>query len=530
MTDLSIEYSLTDVTVYPDRAQVRCQGGVDLTPAVQTLVFDELPLTMDRDSVRVSGSGTVAVSILAVDVVHEHYEQSPSPVIQELETEIETIQEEIQALEDDLATWQAEADLLAGLRGATQEYAKGLSRGRMSVDEQNDLILYIRNQDRQIRQEQRSLESQVRVLRRKLEKREKDLSDLRSARGRSRYQVRVNVDVQEEGHFIPVLTYIVRNAGWHPIYDLHYRSTGKELSISTFAQISQRTGQDWDDVQILVSTARPALNQRVPDLQPWFIDSYVTPPMPAPLRAASKLAGEAQMLMAEDAPPVAELLYERAVDAELAEAAVQGDEAVVTYRVPGSATVESDAAAHKFFLARLSPEIELSYLSVPKHTDAVFRRMKATNNAQAPLLSGQASLFFDEEFIGKTELEYTPVGGEVELLLGVEERIKVTRELVKRFVDKRFLKDNRVIHYGYEIKLENLLDETADTELKDQLPVSRHEEIQVKLDEAKPTPSEQSDLNIMEWNLTLQPHAEMTVTYSYTVQHPRSMRVAGLLD
>jgi hypothetical protein len=101
---------------------------------------------------------------------------------------------------------------------------------------------------------------------------------------------------------------------------------------------------------------------------------------------------------------------------------------------------------------------------------------------------------------------------------------------VKRFVDKRFLKDNRVIHYGYEIKLKNLLDETADIELKDQVPVSRHEEIQVKLDEAKPAPSEQSELNIMEWTLILQPRAEMTVVYSYTVQHPRSMHVVGLLD
>jgi uncharacterized protein (TIGR02231 family) len=530
MTDLSIEYSLTDVTVYPDRAQVRCQGGVDVTPAVQTLVFDELPLTMDRDSVRAGGSGTAAVIILSVDVVQEHYEQSPAPAIQELETEIQTIQEEIQAIEDDLAVWQAEADLLAGLRGATQEYAKGLSRGRMSVEEQNDLILYIRHQDREIRQEQRSLASQARLLRRRLEKREKELSDLRSARGRSRYQVRITVDIKEEGHFVPVLTYVVRNAGWHPIYDLHYRTADRELSLSTYAQISQRTGQDWQDVQILVSTARPALNQRVPDLQPWFIDLYVTPPIPAPLHSATKMAGEKQMLMAEAAPPAGKALSERAVDAELAEAAVQGDEAVVTYRVAGTSTVASDAAAHKFFLARFSPEITLSYLSVPKHTDAVFRRIKAINNANAPLLSGQASLFFDDEFIGKTDLAYTPVGGEVELLLGIEERIKVTRELVKRFVDKRFLKDNRVIHYGYEIKLKNLLDETADIELKDQVPVSRHEEIQVKLDEAKPAPSEQSELNIMEWTLKLQPHAEMTVVYSYTVQHPRSMHVVGLLD
>jgi uncharacterized protein (TIGR02231 family) len=530
MTEISTEYLLTDVTVYPDRAHIHCQGSVEVTPAVQTLLFDELPLALDKDSVRVSGSGTVAVTILSVDVVHEHYEQSPSPAIQALETEIQTLNEDVQAVEDDLATWQAEADFLSGLRAATKEYARGLSRGNMSVDDQNDLIRYIREQDREIRKEQRSLHAQLRSLRRQLEKREKELSDLRSAQGRSRYQTRINIDVRGEGEFVPVLTYVAHSAGWRPLYDLHYRSSEKELSVSTYAQISQKTGQAWNDVRILVSTARPALNQRVPELQPWYIDAYVPPPVPAPLQASHKAAGAAQMLMAESEPAGDEAYSERAIEATIAGASLQGENSVVTFQVAGTCTVESDGAPHKFFLAGFSPEIDLNYLAVPRHTDAVFRRIKATNRENAPLLSGQASLFFDDEFIGKNELAYTPAGGEVELLLGVEERIKVSRELVKRSVDKRLLKDNRVTHFAYETKLENLLDETVEIELNDQLPVSRHEEIQVRLDSAEPAPSTQSELNILEWELKVEPRVEMTISYGYTVQNPRSMRVVGLQD
>ena len=132
--------------------------------------------------------------------------------------------------------------------------------------------------------------------------------------------------------------------------------------------------------------------------------------------------------------------------------------------------------------------------------------------------------------LAKRALMYTPARGELELLLGVEERIEVKRELTKRSVDKKLLKDHRVINYGYEITLKNLLDGLADLELRDQLPVSRHEEIQVKLDEAKPYPTERSELNILEWQLQLEPQSETIVKYVYSVQYPRSMRISGLQD
>jgi uncharacterized protein (TIGR02231 family) len=156
--------------------------------------------------------------------------------------------------------------------------------------------------------------------------------------------------------------------------------------------------------------------------------------------------------------------------------------------------------------------------------------IKLVNDGAAPLLSGQGNLFFNDEYIGRTKIDYTPLNGELELLLGVEERIEVKRELTKRSVDKMFLKDNRVINFGFEITLKNLLSESAKVELRDQFPVSRHEEIQVKLDEAKPAPSDSSEMNILEWHLALEPQMETLVKYGFTVQYPRSMHIIGLHD
>jgi uncharacterized protein (TIGR02231 family) len=524
----SINYLLTDVTVYPDRAQVTCRGETMVSPQIDTIVFDELPLSVDADSVRVSGSGTVAVQILSVDVIQEYYEKSPSLKVQNLEAEIEAVNEDLLAVEDDIVIWQAEADQLKGLRQATNEYAKGLSRGRMSVEDQKDLMVYIRTQDREVRKEQRNLDLQARALKRKLEKLQNDLAGLDSGKPRSRYQVKISVSVEGEGQFNPVLTYIVGNAYWKPLYDFHYRNSeeqNKGLTITTIAQVSQRTGQDWQGVQLKVSTARPALNQRMPDITPWYIDANVPP---LPMQAV--MSRKAPLFEADYAAPGGISKEMEMIEAQTVDAASQSDEAVVTYQVAGKSTVESDNSPHKFFLGRFYPRATLSYLAIPKHTDAVFRMIKLVNEGAAPLLSGHGNLFFNDEYIGKTRIDYTPLNGDLELLMGVEERIEIKRELTKRSVDKKFLKDNRVVNYGFEITLKNLLDDNAKVEIRDQIPISRHEDIQVRLDEARPAPTESSEMNILKWQLELEPQVETIIKYGFTVQHPRSLHITGLQD
>ena len=145
------------------------------------------------------------------------------------------------------------------------------------------------------------------------------------------------------------------------------------------------------------------------------------------------------------------------VQAEVAMAAVKDSGTAVSFIVSGKSDIPSDGSPHKTTLNQFSLPPNLDYLAIPKHTDAVFRRAKLTNDSPSPLLAGPANLFVGDEFIGKSKIEYTPTNGEVELLLGVEERITIERELVRRDVDKRLLRDNRQMRYGYEIKIKNLL-------------------------------------------------------------------------
>lgn len=522
----TVDMQIDQVTVYPDRARVVCLGELTLAADTRYVVVDDLPLTLDVESVRAGGQGSAQVRLLGVDVRSVHFVQTPAAQVQALEAQIEALEDQVRQLEDRRATLKGQLQHLDGLRNATTEYAWGLARGRTSVEAQAQLARFLETREGEVREAVRALDEQQRHLDRQLHKLRQELKQLQSQRPRQRYQAVLEVQVLQPGLFRPSLAYVVQRAGWQPLYDIRLNETpdGPNLELQLLAQVTQHSGQDWRNVALVFSTARPALNQRLPELHPWYIDRRQPAPPPAPgvpldaVRAAKQAAPLRALAAAEAAP------------AEIAVAEVVESDLAVTFHAPGRTDIPSDGAPHKSLISRFDWTPRLDYITLPRHTDAVYRRARVRNAGPAPLLAGPAALFVGETFIGRNQLPYTPQAGEIELLLGVEERLTVRRELIRREVDKRLLRDRRVLTYGYKLELHNLLSQPAQVTVKDQLPVSRHEEIRVTLDRAAPEPTERTPLNILEWQLTLAPQHKATLTYDYTVEHPRTLDVVGLLD
>ena len=536
--ELIVASQVTQVTVYPDRARVTRQGTDEVTAETQKIILDELPTTLLPDSVRVSGRGTARVRIQGVDTKWHYYTETPTTRVRELEQEIQRLEDENRGIADRKAGLLARMKYLDGLASATLEFAKGLSRGRTTIEDQTQLVTFLAEQDTAIRTEIRGLDVTQRDLNKQLDKLRNELKQVQNARPRQRYRATIEVVVTEPGNFTIELSYVVQNAGWQPLYDLRWleNNGGRKLNLTYLAQITQSTGEDWPGVALAVSTARPALNQQLPELNPWYINVFVPHPPPQAKRMMARSAGAPMPAAAPPADEMVEAAFAMqtmaapVMEAEIATAEVETSGVAVTFKIGGSTDIPSDGAPHKTTIQTFELDPKVDYLSIPKHTDAVFRRLTVTNTTAAPFLAGPGNLFVGEEFIGTTHLEYAPSGEKMELLFGVEERVTVSRELIKRDVDKTFLRDNRQLRYGYKIEVQNLLNAAATIEIHDHIPVSRHEQIKVKLEQTTPEPSERSDLNLLEWQLTLQPSAKGVVQYSYLVEHPRSLLVVGLLD
>lgn len=534
--DFPVETAVTAVIVYPDRAHVTSRGRAELTEGIHQLVIGDLPLALEPESVRAAGSGTARVRLRSVDVQRRHYAQAPAANVIALESRIDALQGRLQEMDDRMAVRQASIDHLDGLRKATTEYAWGLARGRLTVEKQAALLHFFEEQETRLRGELRGLAEEKRALKDELTKLQAELEQIRSARPRQRYEARLEVEVLIAGAFTADLTYVVNRAGWRPLYDVRLQEAtaggAAAVAVTTLAEITQNTGQDWTDVRLSVSTARPALNQRVPELKPWFID--VAHPQPRMMKAHPaepvRMKGELQAAEMADESPMLAMAAPAVMEAEAVVAEAQESGAAVSFAVSGSVDVPGDGTPKKTVLGNYNLEPQLDFLSAPRHTDAVYRRAGLVNSTGAPLLAGPVNLYDGEEYIGRNRLNYTPGGGEVELILGVEERIKVKREMVRREVDKRLLRDQRQIVYGYEIKLENLTPAPARITVQDQYPVSRHDQIKVRLDRATPEPVEQTELHILKWELDLAPGEKRTIQYEYQVEHPRALPVMGLID
>jgi uncharacterized protein (TIGR02231 family) len=214
--------------------------------------------------------------------------------------------------------------------------------------------------------------------------------------------------------------------------------------------------------------------------------------------------------------------------AEVAQAEIGSSGAAVTYRVAHAVAVPSDGAPHRTTVTTLDFDAQLDYITIPKLAEEAYLRAKVRNTSRFIMLPGTASIFHGADFVGTSSLETIVPGEEFELQLGVDSRVKVERELIERSTGKTFIGNTRRLVYGYRITLSNLLEAPARVTVFDQLPLSRHEDIKVKLQEATPPPVEQTDLGRFKWELTLEPQQEQLIEFAFLVEHPRNQPITGI--
>jgi uncharacterized protein (TIGR02231 family) len=237
--------------------------------------------------------------------------------------------------------------------------------------------------------------------------------------------------------------------------------------------------------------------------------------------AAPALSADMEVFAAAGAAPAAPA-------AKVATAQIESSGAAVTYRVARPVAVPSDGSPHRTTVTTLDLGARLDYITAPKLAQEAYLRARIKNASAFVLLPGWANIFHDADFVGKTHLATIAPNEEFEAQLGVDGRIKIERELRARTVDKTLIGNTRRTQFAYAITLTNLLPAPARVTVFDQLPVARHEAIKVKLHDVTPRPAEQSDLNILKWEIELKPGEKRELSFAFTVEHPREMTVIGI--
>ena len=127
-------------------------------------------------------------------------------------------------------------------------------------------------------------------------------------------------------------------------------------------------------------------------------------------------------------------------------------------------------------------------------------------------------------------LESVAAGEELELQLGVDDQIRVERELRRRSTSKAVIGGTSTIDIAYEITVENHSPNQARVNVHDHIPVSTDGDIKVRLRETSPNPAEQNDLGELTGELALDGGQAATIRHRFTIEHPAQVTIDGAMN
>jgi uncharacterized protein (TIGR02231 family) len=265
-----VDSAITAVTVYTDRAVVTRTAGVELAGGTTELVFANLPQALNEHSLQVSARGTAQALILDVSAKQTYVDFTPNARVKELEDQLKVLGKQTRALDDRNGVLQAQSAILDRMEAALfAPPAKDVPRP--DLNQFTASLNYLSEQKTKMAAERTAVEEQREELQNKINTVQNQLNELRGTRGKSYKTVTVRVSAEQTGKLEVALSYAVPGASWSPNYDARVSSGDRAVTLGYFGMVHQNTGEDWKDVALTLSTARPGLGGAAPQIVPWSL-------------------------------------------------------------------------------------------------------------------------------------------------------------------------------------------------------------------------------------------------------------------
>ena len=533
----TIDTRICEVTVYTDRALVTRRGTVALTGNERELAIPSLPTTLDTESVRATGAGTVAVRLLGVRSETVFSTEPVGDRTTELTQQIQELETQKRAIDVQIASRKIQLKFIENLsEKSVGSFASSIAKQQIGLNETGELVNFLGSNYKKYvsaialyERQQREIEKQIKAL-------NQQLGQVKTPHSEQSFNIIVAIEPSGSGNFELEVSYVVMRARWTPLYDLRVNTTNNQINLNYLAEVNQNTGEDWTGVALTLSTAKPGMGTLPPKLEPWFIDTLHST---VKYRNTESTARYGQALSDPDGDvgfqgipsSFAGTTIDTAsqlTEAETATAKVSREGGTVSFQVGGNTKIPSDGTPHKVMVFRENYPFKPEYIAVPRLVSFAYLQAVVVNPLTgATLLPGKANILRDNTFVGTVQLENVSPGQEYKVNLGIDERLKIERELVERQVDKKLIGQQRRMSYAYRLNVTNLHQVQVHLTLKEQLPVSRNEQIKVRSTLTNPK-IVAGEMGLLEWIMSLPPQAKQELYYQFVVEHPPDLAVTGL--
>jgi hypothetical protein len=562
---------ITQVTVYQNNALVTREVDVPEGAGAMELVVTPLPPQAMKDSLY--SEGTDGIRVMSTRFRSRPVKEDTREEVRKLEAQLKEKREAAQRLQADIDAVKQNIAMLGKLENFTSATTtSATAKGELNGDTVITLSKYVMEQRAEKSKEIVTLQQQLDNNKEQQEFLTRQLRDVAAGHSKVERDAVIVVDKKNAAAGKVRLNYLVDAASWKPQYKFRAGKDEKEAVQGEYlAGVSQQSGEDWNNVNLILSTAQPMLNAAPPDLKVLAVTvgrgglgmqggpggpQGGQPPSRAQLDKQSKDLRQqaAQEFNAKKGEKGGQTINDAAAleqcdeilfvsrDEVRAQRERRGRGSVregqsVTHHLNNKLTVPSRQEDEQVIeVAKISMEPEYCYKAVPVLTPHVYRLANLTNKSKLVLLPGEATMYMGTDFVGRMDLPLVAIGEQFTAGFGVDPQVQVQRQMIDK--SKEMKGGNQVLKYEYRILVSSYKAQPIKVQLWDRLPHAENDTVGVSLVKTAPDMSadalyvrEQKPNNLLRWDLKLEPtmngEKALAVTYEFKLEMERNLAIGS---
>lgn len=252
------------VTVFFSGAQIQHEDKLTLNPGKQEIIFQKLTDFIDPNTVQVKAIGDLTILSVRTKKNYEDLKISIEEM-KSLNAKRKTLAVKDLSLRDEYTILELDKSLLMRNRDL-----KGNNEG-LKIAELKEAYTFMHTKLTEITNRLSQITTELEDLQKKMNQLEQEIISQRSKPVINYSEIVVEVDVEKTTNASFVFNYISPRATWKPYYDMRSDGIGKPVRLEAKANVSQTTGIEWKNVDLVLSTNDPYQNAQEPTLNPWYI-------------------------------------------------------------------------------------------------------------------------------------------------------------------------------------------------------------------------------------------------------------------
>jgi len=260
-----VESKIESVTVFYQGAQVTRTFKASFVKGETELVLSQLENSIRGNSIQVLGNGPFTIkSFFTRTNFLEPKDYSKE--LRDLENHLKTLNEEQEELKLDISVLQDEENLILGNKDLAGQ------QSGLKIEELQKAAAFYKLRLKEIRLEKLEANRNIKVNNTQRQKIQNQMNQIRSISRESVEELVVKIEADKAGTANFTISYYVPSASWTPFYQVNVIDVNQPIQLVYKANVSQKTGVNWNNVDLTLSTTEPNLSGQVPNLSPWFLN------------------------------------------------------------------------------------------------------------------------------------------------------------------------------------------------------------------------------------------------------------------